>query len=177
MRIDDCYQLGYISKTHGLQGEVSVVLDVDNPSDYQNLESVFVDLSKSEALIPFFVDTIDVKASRALVKFDDVDTIEQAQELVKASLYLPLTSLPELEEGKYYFHEIVGFNVIDQQQGELGVVKDVYTGGSQDLIALIYQGKEVLIPINDQLVPRVDKKEQTVHVDLPEGLLELGTSA
>ncbi|MGB3587576.1 MAG: ribosome maturation factor RimM [Tunicatimonas sp.] len=173
MRIDDCYQLGYISKTHGLQGEVSIILDVDNPSDYQNLESVFVGLPKSETLIPFFVDTIDIKASRALVKFEDIDTIEQAQELVKSSLYLPLTTLPELQEGQYYFHEIVGFKVVDQQQGELGVVKDVYTGGSQDLIALTYQGKEVLVPINDQLVPRVDKKEQTVYVNLPEGLLEL----
>ena len=173
MRIDDCYQLGYISKTHGLLGEVSIILDVDNPSDYQKLESVFVVLPKSATLVPFFIDTIDVKARRALVKFEDIDTIEQAQELVKASLYLPLTTLPELEDGKYYFHEIIGFSIVDQQQGKLGVVKDVYTGGSQDLIALIYQGKEVLVPINDQLVPRVDKQKQTVYVDLPEGLLEL----
>jgi len=173
MRIDDCYQLGYISKTHGLQGEVSIVLDVDEPAAYENLESVFVELPNSGTLIPFFIDTIDIQAQRALVKFEDVDSIDQAQELVKASLYLPLDALPDLGEGNYYFHEIVGFRIVDQQQGELGTVKDVYTGGSQNLIAMDFQNREVLIPLNDELVPQVDKAKQIVYVNLPGGLLDL----
>ncbi|MEM9832196.1 MAG: ribosome maturation factor RimM [Bacteroidota bacterium] len=173
MRIDDCYQLGYISKTHGLAGEVSIILDVDDPTPYQELESVFLELPNSKSLVPFFIDTIDIKAQRALVKFEDIDSIEQAQELVKATLYLPLDVLPDLGEGKYYFHEIIGFQVTDAEQGELGKVQDVYTGGSQDLIIMAYQGKEVLIPINDDLVPKVDKTQQIVYVKLPDGLLEL----
>ena len=54
MRIDDCYQLGYVIKTHGLQGELSIMLDVDVPQAYQNLESVFVATVGSDTLIPFF---------------------------------------------------------------------------------------------------------------------------
>ncbi|MEM8967260.1 MAG: ribosome maturation factor RimM [Bacteroidota bacterium] len=173
MRIDDCYQLGYISKTHGLLGEVSVILDVDDPTPYQELESVFLELTNSKTLIPFFIDTIDIKAKHALVKFEDIDSIEQAQELVKASLYLPLEALPDLGEGKYYFHEIIGFQVTDEERGDLGKVQDVYTGGSQDLIVMEYQGKEILIPINDSLVPKVDKAQQLVYVKLPDGLLDL----
>lgn len=173
MRIDDCYQLGYVSKTHGLLGEVSIILDVDSPEAYQELESVFLELPNSGTLIPFFIETIDIQAQRALVKFEDIDSIEQAQEVVKASLYLPLDALPDLGEGNYYFHEIVGFQVVDQERGELGTVKDVYTGGSQDLIAMDYQNQEVLIPINDELVPQVDKTKGTVYVKLPEGLLDL----
>ncbi|MEQ9439713.1 MAG: ribosome maturation factor RimM [Cyclobacteriaceae bacterium] len=173
MRIDDCYQLGYVSKTHGLQGEISVMLDVDVPEAYQELESVFLELPNSGTLIPFFIDTIDIQAKRALVKFEDIDSIEQAQELIKANLYLPLDTLPELEEDQYYFHEIIGFQVVDKQLGALGTVKDVYAGSGQDLLAMEYQGQEVLIPINDEIVPRVDKPEQTVHVNLPDGLLDL----
>lgn len=173
MRIEDCYQLGYVSKTHGLLGEVSVILDVDDPAAYQELESVFVELLDSGTLVPFFIDTIDIQAQRALVKFEDIDSIEQAKELVKASLYLPLAALPELEEGQFYFHEIINFRIVDEQLGELGTVKEVYSGSGQDLIVMDYQGQEVLIPINDELVPRVDKSEQVVHVNLPEGLLDL----
>ena len=173
MRIEDCYQLGYVSKTHGLQGEISVILDVDVPEAYEELESVFLELPNSGTLIPFFVDTIDIQAQRALIKFEDIDSIEQAQELVKANLYLPLNTLPELEDGQYYFHEIIGYRVVDEQLGELGSVKDVYAGSGQDLIAMDYKNQEVLIPINDELVPRVDKSAQIVHTNLPEGLLDL----
>ena len=173
MRIDDCYQLGYVIKTHGLDGEVSILLDVDVPDDYHALESVFLATKSSETLIPFFLEHIVIQNNKALVKFEDIDTIEQAEPLVKAELYLPLTSLPELSEDQYYYHEIIGFRVTDQQLGDLGTIKDVYSTAGQDLIALDYQGKEALIPINDNIVVRVDKAQSTVHVDLPEGLLEV----
>ena len=173
MRIDDCYQLGYVIKTHGLDGEVSILLDVDVPDDYHALESVFLAAKGSETLVPFFLEHIVIQQNKALVKFEDIDTIEQAEPLVKAELYLPLTSLPALSDDQYYYHEIVGFQVIDQQLGNLGTIKDVYSTAGQDLIAMDYQGKEALIPINDNIVVRVDKAQSTVHVDLPEGLLEV----
>ena len=173
MRIDDCYQLGYVIKTHGLDGEVSILLDVDIPDDYHALESVFVAVQGTETLVPFFLEHIVIQQNKALVKFEDVDSIEQAEPLVKAGLYLPLTSLPALSEDQYYYHEIIGFRVVDQQAGDLGTVKDVYSTAGQDMIAMDYEGKEVLIPINDNIITRVDKAQQVVHVDLPEGLLEV----
>lgn len=173
MRIDDCYQLGYVIKTHGLDGEVSILLDVDVPDDYHALESVFLATKGSEALVPFFLEHIVIHQNKALVKFEDIDTIEQAEPLVKAELYLPLTSLPALSDDQYYYHEIIGFQVIDQQLGDLGTIKDVYSTAGQDLIAMDYQGKEALIPINDNIVVRVDKAQSAVHVDLPGGLLEV----
>ena len=173
MRIDDCYQLGYVIKTHGLDGEVSILLDVDVPDDYHALESVFLAAKGSETLVPFFLEHIVIQQNKALVKFEDIDTIEQAEPLVKAELYLPLTSLPALSDDQYYYHEIIGFQVIDQQLGNLGTIKDVYSTAGQDLIAMDYQGKEALIPINDNIVVGVDKAQSAVHVDLPEGLLEV----
>ncbi|MGB3852775.1 MAG: ribosome maturation factor RimM [Tunicatimonas sp.] len=173
MRLQDCYQLGYVIKTHGLHGELSVLLDVDFPDAYENLESVFVALAGSEALVPFFVEHIAVRQNKALLKLEEVDTIEQAEELLKAQLYLPLNSLPPLEGNQYYYHEIIGFTVTDQEKGELGTVQDVYESTGQDMIVMQYQAKEVFIPINDDIVPRVDKEKRVVHVALPEGLLDV----
>ena len=173
MRIDDCYQLGYVIKTHGLHGEVSILLDVDFPESYQNLESVFVAAKGSDALVPFFVESIAVRHNKAIVKFEDIDTIEQAEDLPKSRLFLPLASLPALEDDQYYYHEIVGFTVEDEQQGTLGAVQDVYESTGQDMIVMQYQEKEVFIPINDDIVLRVDKAQSVVYVSLPEGLLDV----
>lgn len=173
MRVDDCYQLGYVIKTHGLHGEVSILLDVDFPDAYSTLESVFVATSGSETLVPFFVEHLTIQQNKARIKFEEVDTIEQAETLLKAQLYLPLASLPTLENDQYYYHEIIGFTVTDQEQGALGPVLDVYESTGQDMIVMQHQEKEVLIPINDDIVQRVDKAEKLVHVTLPEGLLEV----
>ena len=173
MRIDDCYQLGYVIKTHGLHGEVSILLDVDFPESYQDLESVFVAPKDSDTLVPFFVESITVRQNKAIVKFEDIDTIEQAEALPKSRLFLPLASLPALEDDQYYYHEIIGFTVEDEQQGTLGTVQDVYESTGQDMIVMQYQEKEVFIPINDDIVQRVDKSESIVHVNLPEGLLDV----
>ena len=173
MRIDDCYQLGYVIKTHGLHGELSILLDVDVPEAYQDLESVLVATSGSETLVPFFVEHLAIRQNKALVKFEDIDTIEQAEALLKARLYLPLENLPPLEDDQFYYHEIIGFTVQDTQQGPLGTVQDVYESTGQEMIVMQYQEKEVFIPINDDIVPRVDKIQSIVHVNLPEGLLEV----
>ncbi|WPP53609.1 ribosome maturation factor RimM [Catalinimonas niigatensis] len=173
MRIDDCYQLGYITKTHGLHGDVNVLLDVDFPEAYEEMESVFLQLSGSGTLIPFFIENLRLQKDSLIIKFEDIDELEQAEALLGAVLFLPLDQLPTLEEGQFYFHEIIGFQIEDENEGSLGTVKDVYEAGSQYLIAMDYQSQEVLIPLNDDIVLKVDKDNKTVFTRLPEGLLDV----
>ncbi|MEK6480877.1 ribosome maturation factor RimM [Catalinimonas sp. 4WD22] len=171
MQADDCYQLGFVTKTHGLQGEVNVYLDVDFPEAYEEMESVFLQLPGSGTLIPFFIESLRLHKESLIVKFEDIDTIEQAESLLKAGLYLPLDQLPQLQEWQFYFHEIIGFQVEDENEGQLGTVKDVYEAGEQYLIAMDYQSREVLIPLNDDIILKVDKERKIVFTHLPEGLL------
>lgn len=173
MTKDDCYQVGHITKTHGVSGELVLFLDVDEPSEYADLESVLLEV-KGE-LIPYFIESIAiVKGSRAIIAFEDIDTIEQAERLINCGAYLPLDELePITDETRFYFHEIVGYQVIDANEGELGTVRGVYAMNAQDLIAMDYQGKEVLIPINSEIVRTVDRADQKLNVALPEGLLAI----
>lgn len=173
MQLDDYYQLGYITKPHGLQGELNVFLDVDFPEEYQNLESVFLELPNSGTLVPFFIEYISISDRKIIMKLEDVDTIEQTEDLIKANLYLPLDHLPVLEEGQFYYHDIIGFTVKDKDLGILGTVKDVYDGSGQDLISMLYKNQEVLIPISDDIVLSVDKLQKIVFTQLPEGLLDI----
>lgn len=173
MTKDDCFQLGHITKTHGVSGELVLYLDVDQPNEYADLESVLLEV-KGE-LIPYFIESIAiVKGSRAIVAFEDVDTIEQAERLINCGAYLPLDELePITDETRFYFHEIVGYQVVDKTAGELGMVRGVYAMNAQDLIAMDYLGKEVLIPINSAIVQTIDRANRKLTVDLPDGLLAI----
>jgi 16S rRNA processing protein RimM len=171
MNIENCFQLGYISKTHGVQGEVTFVLDVDNPEEYDNLESVFLEINNK--LVPFFVTHFQLQREKAIVKLEDVNNFENADKLVGCALYLPLTQLPELEEDQFYYHDIISYQIIDENKGALGTIANVYELPHQDLIAMTYQNKEVLIPITDEFITKVDHQKKELHVDLPEGLLEI----
>jgi len=174
MNIDACYQLGYIVRTHGIKGQVIAFFDVDYPEDYENLESVFLLISGK--LVPFFIDFIDPQAKgRFLIKFEDTDTIEQAEKLKGISLYLPLTELPELEDDQFYYHDLIGYTIVDETLGKLGVVRDLFELPHQDLMAMDYQGAEVLIPVQDEIILRADKTTQTLYVNLPEGLVDIYT--
>lgn len=173
MTKDDCYQLGHITKTHGVSGELVLFLDVDNVAEYADLESILLEVKGD--LIPYFIESIAiVKGSRAIIAFEDVNTIEQAERLINCGAFLPLDELePITDETRFYFHEIVGYQVVDAEAGELGIVRGVYAMNAQDLIAMDYLGKEVLIPINSDIVRTVDRANQKLNVALPDGLLAI----
>ncbi len=171
MDIDSCYQLGYVIKPHGLQGDIRVFIDADNPQDYQNLESVFI--LQDEQLVPFFIRHIKVSGNKAILSLEDCHDIDTASGLKGAALYLPLTTLPELAGDQFYFHEIIGFTVHDTNLGTLGPVITVYDAGPQNLLAIDYRGKEVLLPITDDTIGKVDKAGKQLLVTLPAGLLDI----
>lgn len=175
MNIDACYHLGYIVRTHGVKGQVVAYFDVDYPEDYEELESVFLQLNGK--LVPFFIQALDLQPNgRIIIKFEDVDTITEAEKLKSIPLYLPLDQLPELDEDQFYFHDVIGFTVVDEQLGELGKIREIYEMPFQDLMAMDYQNVEVLIPVQDDLILRADKAAQKLYVNLPEGLIEIYTN-
>lgn len=171
MTKDECYELGRITKVHGLKGEVQVLLDVDDPFEYEDLDAVL--LERDGELVPYFIEAINVQSNRVIVKFEEIGTIEQATPLVNAKLWLSLENLPELQGDQFYYHEIVGYRVVDERAGELGGIQEIATMPTQDLIVLEHQGKEVLIPITDDIIGTLDRETRTLHVHLPEGLLEV----
>ncbi|MDP4679772.1 MAG: ribosome maturation factor RimM [Cyclobacteriaceae bacterium] len=170
MRVDECYQLGYVTKAHGLKGELQIFLDVDIPDIYRNMESMFV--LRNDALVPFFLKSINITGSKALVKLEDINHIDDAKALVSSEIYLPLSFLPELKQDQYYFHEIIGFDLFDGEK-HIGKIKNVYILSPQNLIEADYQGTDILVPMNEEVITSVNKKEQRVYSNLPHGLLEV----
>lgn len=172
MQHTDCFQLGYVAKLHGFKGEVSLFLDVTNPNDYETLDAVFIDINGQ--LTPFFVESFVLKNKGfASVKFEGVTTENDAKALLRKNCYLPLSILPELDEKHFYDHEIEGFKVIDSAYGEAGIITQVIDLSVNPLLQIMNGDTEILIPFIPNLIERVDRKNKSLYINAPAGLIEM----
>lgn len=170
MGFDECYQLGNVVKTHGLRGEVVIFLDVDDPELYEEMESVLVDMNGK--LVPFFIEYLQLNGDRAITAFEDIESIDDAKQLVGKNLFLPLKNLPALPDGGYYFHQLIDFDFYNEDQ-LLGKVTGVFEMPTNHLISIDHQGTEILVPAEDEILKQVDLKNGIIKAILPAGLLEI----
>lgn len=172
MTKEECFYLGKVVSKFSFRGEVLIKLDTDDPQSFTEMESVFIEYNNN--LVPFFIERSQLHKSDLLrVKFEDIDTEEDADDLMKVELYLPLTLLPKLEGEQFYYHEIIGFQVVDTNYGMVGVIKRVNDMTAQALFEIDRDGVEILIPMNNEFITKVDRQKQTIHVTTPEGLIDL----
>ncbi len=172
MRKEDCFYLGKIVRKHSFKGEVVIKLDTDEPELYQEMESVFVELGKN--LIPFFIEeSLLQKGNQLRVNFETIDSEEDANAILKAGIYLPLTMLPKLTGNKFYFHEIIGFKVEDTNHGNIGTISGVNDSTAQPLFEIDNDGTQILVPMIDDFIIKVDRELKTIVITAPAGLIEM----
>ncbi|MBC7446507.1 MAG: 16S rRNA processing protein RimM [Hymenobacteraceae bacterium] len=180
VQTDDFFALGTIIRPHGVRGQVVVELDTDQPAAYKKLQRAQLQRPNAKALAPVEIEKVQLTAGagapRALFSLVGITTVEAAEELRGATLWLPLTELPPLTgAGQFYYHEVVGFTVVDAAAGELGPVTTFYELPQHDVLAVEHRGFEVLVPVNDTVIQTVDRAARTLYVTLPDGLLDLYT--
>lgn len=169
---DDCFYLGKIVKKHGFKGDVKLRLDVDYPEEYSELESVLVDTGG--ALVPFFFEVYDLE-DKGFVRahLEGVDDESGAERIVGCDLFLPLTLLPELSGNEFYYHEIIGWEVLDHEHGSIGFIEEVREGNAHDLIVVRNDKTDILIPVADEFIKKVDRENEQLSIEAPEGLIDL----
>ena len=174
MEIGSCFNIGYVVKTHGLKGEVTIAINGYSVEDLDSIRQVhplFIEIDKR--LIPYFIQYISASGTKAIVKFDDVNNVDDASKLAKRSLYLPKDVRPKTQRGEFYDDEIIHFNVSDEELGPLGKIIDVVQAGPNRLLVLERDGREVLVPVNSPFIKRINKSKKLIIVNLPEGFLDI----
>jgi 16S rRNA processing protein RimM len=168
----DCFQLGYIAKLHGYKGEVSLFLDVTDPDKYFEIDAFFLEIDDN--LVPFMVESVKQKGKGHIaLKLEGVNSEADATKLLKKSVYLPESFLEPLDDTHFYDHEVIGFKVVDISAGEIGILEDVFDSSATTLLQVMKDDKEILIPMVPNLVQKVDRANKTLHIQSPEGLLEI----
>ena len=172
MKAEDCFELGHITKASGLKGEVTAYFDVDVPQRYAGLDMVLVE--RKNELIPYLIEDLNYTGKQKFrMKLEGVDTEEQALSLAKCRLLLPLGALPELKGKRFYYHEVIGFKVVDKVHGELGELIDVTDNSANPLLIVKDGVKELLLPLRDEFFDAPDRKNRVFHYKAPEGLIEV----
>ena len=172
MQKKDCFYLGKIVRKHSFRGEVVIKLDTDEPELYADLNAVFVDLGKN--FLPFFIEkSLLQKGNQLRVKFEDVSTEADAETILKADVYLPLDLLPKLTGNKFYYHEVIGFTIEDVNFGKVGIISGINDSTAQPLFEVYNGDTELLIPMIDAFIKKVDRKNKTITVETPEGLIQM----
>lgn len=173
MKKEDCFYLGIIARKHSYKGELVIKFDTDEPDLYAQLDAIFIDINNT--LIPFFIEkSLLQKGNQLRVKFEGVDSEEDADRLLKSSTYLPLNLLPKLKGNKFYYHEVIGFTVKDAQFGEIGKIVSINDQTAQALFVIENENKiEILIPLIDNFINKIDRKNKIISIETPKGLIEM----
>lgn len=164
----DVYKIGRLGKTHGVRGDISFLFDDDV---FDRTDADYLILKVDGILVPFFIEEYRFKSdTNAIVKFEGLDTQEQARELTGCDVYFP-RELADSGDGPLSWSALAGFEIIDDLSGKsVGRIASVDDSTLNTLFEL-EDGR--LIPASEELITRFDKDNRTITIDLPEGILEL----
>lgn len=171
MKIQDSFYIGYITKTRGLKGELQLFFEYDEPEKL-DLSTVFIDLNGK--LIPYFTASSKLHTNQTgYFYFEDIDTIEKAQKLVRKKIYLPNDKKPVRDPEEFFITDLKGFIAHDEVYGELGEIIEIHEYPQQYVAVVPHKFREILFPLNDDFIKEIDEEGGNVYLKLPEGLLDI----
>ena len=167
------FNVGKIVNTQGIKGEVRVISTTDFPEErYKKGNVLFLFLPKNETPVQLTIKSHRKHKNFDLLLFEGYENINEVEKFREGILKVPESQLGELEEGEFYFHEIIGCLVFTMDGEEVGKVTEILTPGANDVwVVKGKKGKENLIPYIDEVVKKVDLKEKIILIDPMEGLL------
>ncbi|MCW3461841.1 ribosome maturation factor RimM [Chitinophaga nivalis] len=169
------FSIGKLASAHGLQGDLLLRHSLGKRSALKGVTVIFLEERKN-SFIPYFVENVTVKDSEHVyIKLEGVDSKEAAHKLMPGQVYLQEEDFKQQTASSAPL-AMLGFAVEDKQHGLLGNIEEVIEMPMQVLIKVFIKGKEALLPVNEQSLIKVDKKNQVVYLDLPDGLIELYTA-
>jgi 16S rRNA processing protein RimM len=171
MNRSDTRLVGTLVKLHSFKGRFVLISETSLSEDIENWESVFLDIEG--LLVPFFIDFINLTSdSSAIIGFEDIDSSEKAKDFVSCKVYQLESLIQEVEEDPA-FNQLSGYRVIDKTVGLIGTI-DKILDYNQNLLFRIVKGKEeILIPVNDDIIKKINHKKKEISIDATEGLLNL----
>lgn len=163
-------EVGKIINTHGLRGDVKVTAWTDLPEDFEDIEKVYIKRHGENEVLT--VSKVKYQKNNLIVKFKEINDINDAEKYKGQILFADRDDLWELEDGVYYIADLIGLDVYDEN-GKIGVIADVFNTGANDIYDVKREGKKnLLLPVIDDVVKEIDLESGKVTVHVMEGLDE-----
>lgn len=171
IRKEDVYQIGKLTKAHGLNGEMNFQFTDDV---WDRIESDYLICEVDGILVPFFLEEYRFRSdSTALVKFEDLESAEAVRFLVNSEVFLEKKYQEELDEDEVSLNYFIGFKMVGEDK-EIGTIIDI-DDNTENWLFIVERpnGDEVMIPAHEEFIAEIKQEEKIMVMDLPLGLLEL----
>ena len=172
MQKEACLYIGFIAKKHGFKGQLSIKLDGAPIKDYNTLEYIYIEIEGQ--LIFHKIDYSSIQKKIFLkLKLEEVNDDDTARELIKKHIYVPKKNVSQLNNNNFFDCDIIGFKVQNKVKKYIGLASDINTSSMQNLLIVNTKKKEIMIPLVNNFIINLDKKNKIITVDLPDGLIDL----
>ena len=166
-------KVGKIVNTHSLKGEVKVISSTDFEEERFKKGSKLLITRGNQLIREVIVESYRNHKNFLLVKFEGIDSVEEAEKLKNLQIKIDSDEVGELEENEFYFHQIIGCEVFDENDKNLGEIIDILTPGANDVWVIKGEnGKEILIPYIEDVVKKIDITSKKVNIEVMEGLID-----
>ena len=163
-------EIGQIVNTFGIKGFVKVNPFVDDISRFDDLKKVYI--KRNKELKEMEVEEVKYHKNMVLVKFKGIDRVEDAENFRNSYLEVDRENAIDLQEGEYFIVDLLGLNVVTEENEVLGKLEDIFNTGSNDIyVVKSDDGKQVLLPAISEVIKEINIKENKIVVHLLEGLI------
>lgn len=170
--MEDLLQVGIITSTHGVRGEVKVYPTTDDPRRFRRLKEVVLDTGREKLNLE--IEGVKFFKQFVILKFKGLDNINDIEKYRQKSLYVTRKNAVRLQRDEYFIADLIGLKVRDEDGTELGTVKDVIETGANDVYEVeMADGRSLLLPAIKQCILNVDVENGMMQVHVLEGLLDL----
>ena len=167
---DNTLFFGEALKTFGIDGGLIIKLSPDAPEKLNTKEPVFITFDGLS--VPFYFKSFEYRGrDKLLAVFEDIESEEAATELIARKIYFASTKEPSTQADDLSI--FIGYTLYDTQIGELGAITEFFDFPGNPCFQCFYHDKEILIPINEDLIVKLDHNKQSIYLKLPDGLLEI----
>lgn len=169
--MDELLQVGVITSTHGVRGEVKVYPTTDDAKRFKRLKEVILDTGKEQ--LPLEIEGVKFFKQMVILKFKGIDSLNEVECYRQKSLYVTRANAVGLGRDEYFIADLIGIEVFDEEEKELGTLEDVMSTGANDVYVIkLVDGRELLLPAIKQCILEVDIARRRMKVHVLEGLLE-----
>lgn len=169
--MEERLQVGIISSTHGVRGEVKVFPTTDDINRFKKLKEVILVTEKTEKVLK--ITSVKFFKQFAILKFEGIDTLNDVEVYKGAKLFVNRKNAVKLNKDEYFIADLIDLKVVDEQENELGTLIDVMKTGANDVyIVKNSEGLELLFPAIKECILDIDFKQKKMKVHVMDGLLD-----
>lgn len=164
------FQVGIITSPHGVHGEVKVYPTTDDVKRFKRLKEVILDTGKER--LDLEIESVKFVKQFAVLKFRGYDNMDEVEKFRRKSLFVPRENAVRLGKDEYFIADLMGLKVLDEEEQEIGVLREVIETGANDVYAIdLKDGRELLLPAIRQCILAVDVEAGFIRIHILEGLL------